>query len=640
MAFSNSKSKSAQTDLETYLCDPIFGRSMNHIIRQLPDAIANQIAAGEVVQRPASAVKELLENAVDAGASEVILQVKEGGKTFIQVVDNGRGMSEIDARMCFERHATSKIATFDDMLKLRTFGFRGEALASIAAVAQVELKTRQAESETGTFIRIDGSEFKGQEAIAADVGSTFTIKNLYYNVPARRNFLKSNQVELSHISEEFNRVALAHPEVGFSFYQAGALIQKLAPGKLAQRIAALFGESYREKILAVQEEVDFLKVWGYISKPELAKKSRGEQYFFANQRFIKNGYLHHAVMTAFEGMLPAATFPFYALFLELDPDKIDINVHPTKTEIKFENERLVYSVIQAAVRKALQQNLMVPRLDFEPPVSWLEAVVSRPGSESTATYSQRSVGFSGFQIPAPSNQEKQNQANWEKLYTPSTPSQQELLNRFEKQGQPTPLQKPETEPIAESTRQGLLNLHGQYLLAQVKSGMMLIHLQRAWERIHYERFLDQVANGNGASQQLLFPQTITLSPADMAVIEELGLEIRALGMDWEPFGGNSLLIRGVPPEMERQDPIRIIEQFLEQYKWNQTNLQIPKNQSVARALAKRNAQQQAFHHWQEPELKNLINQLFACQVPHYSPDQQPITRVVHLEEIEKLLGGS
>ncbi|HRH34794.1 MAG TPA: DNA mismatch repair endonuclease MutL, partial [Catalimonadaceae bacterium] len=439
---------------------------MNHIIRQLPDAIANQIAAGEVVQRPASAVKELLENAVDAGASEVILQVKEGGKTFIQVVDNGRGMSEIDARMCFERHATSKIATFDDMLKLRTFGFRGEALASIAAVAQVELKTRQAESETGTFIRIDGSEFKGQEAIAADVGSTFTIKNLYYNVPARRNFLKSNQVELSHISEEFNRVALAHPEVGFSFYQAGALIQKLAPGKLAQRIAALFGESYREKILAVQEEVDFLKVWGYISKPELAKKSRGEQYFFANQRFIKNGYLHHAVMTAFEGMLPAATFPFYALFLELDPDKIDINVHPTKTEIKFENERLVYSVIQAAVRKALQQNLMVPRLDFEPPVSWLEAVVSRPGSESTATHSQRSVGFSGFQIPAPSNQEKQNQANWEKLYTPSTPSQQELLNRFERQGQPTPFQKPETEPIVESTRQGLLNLHGQYLLAQ------------------------------------------------------------------------------------------------------------------------------------------------------------------------------
>lgn len=612
---------------------------MNHIIRQLPDAIANQIAAGEVVQRPASAVKELLENAVDAGATEVILHVKEGGKTFIQVVDNGKGMSEIDARMCFERHATSKITSFDDMLKLRTFGFRGEALASIAAVAQVELKTRQAENETGTLIRIDGSEFKGQEAVAADVGSTFTVKNLYYNVPARRNFLKSNPVELSHVSEEFNRVALAHPEVGFSFYQAGALIQKLAPGKLAQRIAAIFGEGYREKILPVSEEVDFLKVWGYISKPELAKKSRGEQYFFANQRFIRNGYLHHAVMTAFEGMLPAATFPFYALFLELDPEKIDINVHPTKTEIKFENERIVYSVIQAAVRKALQQNLMVPRLDFEPPVSWLEQVVQRPEPVSTQTSDR-------FRIESQSNraqnqQERHNLSNWEKLYTPSLPSQQELLNRFENQNQP---EKPQTSgveklPLPETSRQGLLNLHGQFLLAQVKSGLMLIHLQRAWERIHYERFLDQVAKGNGASQQLLFPQTISLPPGDRALIEELGSEIRALGLDWEPFGGNSLLLRGIPPEMDRQDPTTIFEQFLEQYKWNQTHLQIPKNQSVARALAKRNAQQQAFHYWQEPELKDLINQLFACQVPHYSPDQQPITRVLNLDEVEKTLGG-
>lgn len=612
--------------------------SMNHVIRQLPDSIANQIAAGEVVQRPASAVKELLENAVDAGASEVILQVKEGGKTFIQVIDNGQGMSELDARMCFERHATSKIATFDDMLKLRTFGFRGEALASIAAVAQVELKTRQADNETGTLIRIEGSEFKCQEAVVADVGSSFTIKNLYYNVPARRNFLKSNQVELSHVSEEFNRVALAHPEVGFSFYQAGALMQKLAPGKLAHRIAGIFGDSYREKILPVNEEVDFLKVWGYISKPELAKKSRGDQYFFANQRFIKNGYLHHAVMTAFEGMLPAATFPFYTLFLELDPDKIDINVHPTKTEIKFENERMVYSVIQAAVRRALQQNLMVPKLDFEPSVPWLETVISRPEQSSGKSFPEQTQ----WNPPAPRTGDAsfstQNQDNWQKLYVPKETSQQDLLKRFESDSEDK--QKPaevETRTQLEVERQGLMNLHGQYALAQVKSGLMMVHLQRAWERISYERFLNQVSTNSGASQQLLFPQTLTLSSADMGLINELGHEIRALGIDWEPFGGTSILLRGLPPEMDSQEPSAIFEQFLEQFKWNQSHLTIPKNQSLARALAKRNAQQQSFHHWKEAELKDLINQLFGCQIPHFSPDQQPITRVIALEQLENLL---
>lgn len=608
---------------------------MNHIIRQLPDAIANQIAAGEVVQRPASVVKELLENAVDAGATEIILQVKEGGKTWIQVTDNGNGMSEMDARMCFERHATSKIRQFDDMLRLRTFGFRGEALASIAAVAQVELKTRQPDAETGTLIRIEGSAFKGQELVAMDSGSSFIVKNLFYNVPARRNFLKSNQVEFSHLAEEFNRVALAHPEVAFSFYQAGALLQKLAPGKLAQRITGLFGENYRDKILSVQEDVDFLKVWGYISKPELAKKSRGEQYFFANQRFIKNGYLHHAVMTAFEGMLPAASFPFYALYLELDPQKIDINVHPTKTEIKFENERMVYSVIQAAVRKALQQNLMVPKIDFEPGISWIDTPVSRPQQPKQATLPETN----NFQPSAIRSQPGISQTSqWEKLFSPMADRKQDI-ERFDQnflQNEKPVKEKTESE-IPEGSKSNLLNLHGKWILAQVKSGLMLVHLQRAWERISYERFVHQISRGGGSSQQLLFPITLNINPVQWSLMQEIGPEIRALGMDWEPFGGNSIVIRGVPPEMDRQDPARLLEQWLEQFHWNQMHLKLPKNQSVARALAKKQAQQQEFHFWKDHELKDLINQLFACQIPHFTPDQSPITKVISLDELEAMM---
>lgn len=605
--------------------------TMDHIIRQLPDSIANQIAAGEVVQRPASVVKELLENAVDSGASEIILQVKEGGKTWIQVIDNGCGMSELDARMCFERHATSKIKSFDDMLRLRTFGFRGEALASISAVAQVEMKTRQPESETGTMIRIEGSDFKGQELVATEVGTSFLVKNLFFNVPARRNFLKSNQVEFAHISEELNRVALAHPGVGFTFYHAGALVQKLVPGKLAQRIAALFGESYREKILPLSEEVDFLKVWGYVSKPELAKKSRGEQYFFANQRYIKNGYLHHAVMNAFEGMLPASSFPFYAIFLELDPEKIDINVHPTKTEIKFENERMVYSVIQAAVRKSLQQTLMMPRLDFEPGISWLESAGFQK-EESSSFQIASKPDFAGGRMEF----DRKNQEGWEKIFTPLVPDRSNDLLKFENQPQKsTEATFPTLENgFEDNPRQALLNLHGRYILAQVKSGLMLVHLQRAWERIVYERFLDQMSKGNGASQQLLFPITLAMNAGQMALVTEIGDEIRKLGIDWEPFGGNNIIIRGLPPDIPQHDPGKILEQLLNQFQWNNDNLQIPKNQSIARALAKKYAAQQEFFFWSESELKDLINQLFACQVPHFAPDHEPITRVISLEKLE------
>jgi len=602
---------------------------VEHIIRLLSDAIANQIAAGEVVQRPASVVKELMENAIDAGANEVMLQVKEGGKTYIQVVDNGKGMSETDARMCFERHATSKIKLFEDMQKLHTFGFRGEALASIAAVAQVELKTRQINQDVGSLIKIEASDLKALEPIATEEGSSFTVKNLFFNVPARRNFLKSNQIELSHVSEEFNRVALAYPECGFRYYQAGALIMKAAPSNLAKRISSIFGDNYRDKILPIQEEVDFLKVTGFIGKPEISKKSRGEQYFFANKRFIKNAYLHHAVSTAFEGLLPQSNFPFYAIFLELDPAKIDINVHPTKTEIKFENERFVYSVIQAAVRKALQMNVMVPALDFEPPSPWLNQ------ASNFKAENRSNPSFENNQWRN-SNGNNSNAQSWEKLYTAPAKGNSELLNQFEGAGlSGNSNQKTQQETILEKSIP--FNLHGKYLMAQVKSGLLLIQMQRAWERITYERYLNQIQNRSSASQQLLFPKTIDFSPQDFSLLLELESEIRALGVDWEPFGGQSILLRGLPSDLTHLDPVRLFQEFFEQCKWNQRNLKLPNNQSIARALSKRNAQQQSFHHWRDSELNDLINQLFACQVPSLTPDQLPISKVISIEEIEHWL---
>lgn len=600
---------------------------MNHVIRLLPDAIANQIAAGEVVQRPASVVKELLENAIDAGATSISLLIKEGGKTLIQVIDNGSGMSEADARMSFERHATSKIKAFDDMLSLKTFGFRGEALASIAAVAQVEMKTRMANAEVGTQLRIEGSEFKSQDLVAADVGTSITVKNLFFNVPARRNFLKSNQVEFSHISDELNRVALAWPEVGFSFYQGGVLLQKLPAGTLAQRIVALFGENVREKIVSISEETDFLKVAGYIGKPEAARKTRGEQYFFANRRYIRNAYLHHAVMTAFEGLLAQASFPFYILNLELDPEKIDINVHPTKTEIKFENERFVYSVVQAAVRKALHKTLAVPELDFEPPSPWLATLSSPP--------TQRSPVFTP--TSRPDTVGKSNLDNWTRMFSNQAVSPKQRIQQFETErsgDQPLPAQSdPLEEKINAPDRPGLFNLHGKYLLAQVKSGFMAIDLQRAWERIGYERYINQINHQNASSQQLLFPKSIELSASDFALVQEMDAEIRALGIDWEPFGGTTLLLRGMPSDAAQQDPVLLFQHFLEQYKWNQTHLQVPRSHSVARALAKRNAQQQQFHYWKDAELNDLVHQLFACTVPQFAPDQQPVLKVITLEEV-------
>ncbi len=594
---------------------------MESLIRLLPDALANQIAAGEVVQRPASVVKELMENAVDAGADSIVLKVREGGKTFIQVSDNGRGMNELDARLCFERHATSKIREFDDMLRLSTYGFRGEALASIAAVSQLELRTRQEASETGTLIRMEGGECKANELVACDKGSSFSIRNLFFNVPARRNFLKSVQVEHSHVSEEFNRVALAYPGIAFQFFNGESQLVKTVPGNLARRICSVFGESYRENLLPVSEDTDFIRISGYVGKPGLSRKTRGEQYFFANNRFIRNGYLHHAVTTAFEGLLPSSAFPFYVLFLEIGPEKIDINVHPTKTEIKFENERFVYSVIQAAVRKALQQSMLVPALDFEPTSPWLSQISRQDSPEIRTGFNPENAGWQKPEAPV---------RHWEKLY-----EQEDKDRRISEFESPATLPLPTTVISTEKPKP--FNLHGRYLLYQVKSGLMLIDMARAWERIVYEDLLEKAESGNAASQQLLFPVNLDFSETDYRLLEEMAAEIRALGIHWEPFGKRSLVLTALPPSLAQADPARLFQDFLEQYRWNAGKLKVPRSQAIQRALAKKSSLSQSFQQWNEGELLELVNRLFACKVNHQSPDGQAISRIVDLTELGGLL---
>lgn len=589
---------------------------MESLIRLLPDALANQIAAGEVVQRPASVVKELLENAVDAGADSILLKVREGGKTFIQVSDNGRGMSEADARMCFERHATSKIREFDDMQRLNTYGFRGEALASIAAVSQLELRTRQEQSETGTLIRMEGGDCKANEVVACEKGSSFLVRNLFFNVPARRNFLKSVQVEHSHVAEEFHRVALAYPEIGFQFFNGENQVLKMQPGNLARRICSVFGDSYREQLLPVSEETDFLRISGFVGKPGISRKTRGEQYFFANNRYIRNGYLHHAVSTAFEGLLSQSAFPFYVLFLEIGPEKIDINVHPTKTEIKFENERFVYSVIQAAVRKALQQSMLVPALDFEPVSPWLSQI-TRP--EVPVQASGLRPGWQDHSSPPVKH--------WEKLY-----------EQADKDRRIADFEAPASLPLPQSSEKPKpLNLHGRYLLYQVKSGLMLIDMARAWERIVYEELLEKSEGGNAVSQQLLFPVTLEFSEPDFRLLEEMGDEIRSLGIAWEAFGKRSLVLTGLPQSLAQAEPEKLFQDFLEQYRWNAGKLKIPRSQAIQRALAKKSSQSQSFHQWKEGELLELVNRLFACRVNHQSPDGQVISRIIPLNELGEWL---
>lgn len=590
---------------------------MSDIIRLLPDSIANQIAAGEVIQRPASAVKELMENAVDAGATEIRLVLKDAGKVLIQVIDNGSGMSDTDARMSFERHATSKIRTADDIFTIRTKGFRGEALASIASIAQVEMRTRLHDQELGTRIVIEGFEVKSQEQYQCPGGTNIQVKNLFYNVPARRNFLKSNTVELKHIIDEFERVVLAHPNIFFSLQHNGVELFHLKPGNHRQRVIHLFGNNYNEKLVPVEENTSVANIRGFIGKPDSAKKTKGEQFFFVNNRFIRSPYLHHAVMSVYEELIPESSYPLYTIYIDIDPSRIDVNVHPTKQEIKFEDERIIYTFIQAGVRHALAQYSVTPTLDFDQDPTF----ANLPGFYKKQETIGKNISFKTFES---------------KINERPLPERPQFpdLNKI--------TATPEAEQITTLQTSGddryestpAFQIHQQYIVTQIKSGFIVIDQQAAHERVLYEKYLHRLQNKKHHSQQQLFPQTLQLSAADAAIFRSLIDDVNNLGFDIQPFGKDAFVIHGIPAEFENNNEQKVIEDLIEQFKEDKSALKLNKHITIARALARGNAIKRG-QRLDEKGMRHLMDELFACATPYISPSGNLTFTTFTLEALAK-----
>ncbi len=599
---------------------------MADVIRLLPDNVANQIAAGEVVQRPASVVKELLENSVDAGASQIVVVVKDAGRTLVQVTDDGTGMSAMDARMCFERHATSKIRAADDLSTVQTKGFRGEALASIAAVAQVEMTTREPDEEVGTRILIEGNRVQSQEPWAGASGTTIAVRSLFYNVPARRQFLKSDGVELKHVLEEFHRVALAHPEVGFQLIHNGQEEFNLQAGNVRQRIVGLFGRKHDERLVPVEEATEIIRVDGFIVKPEFAKRSRGEQYFFVNRRFIRSGYLEHAVRRAYEELVTKDSYPGWFLFLDLDPAQIDINIHPTKTEIKFRDERTIYAVVHAAVRRALGRFNITPSLDFEPEPAMLAAFGQANVTTKVASVpAWRPNDLGAFNAPP-----KPSAAGWQQLFDLGGASPEGDPTRIDTTDRVLPSRESEGIP----GERPVFQFHGTYIIAQLRSGFMVVDQQRAHERILYERNLKQLESGAGSSQTQLFPRNVELSAQDMALVQEILPELRALGLDIEFFGGRTVQVNGMPAEAPDDDPTRLLESILEQLKVEKGGLRNERHQVLARTMASTMAMRPG-RVLDTMAMHDLIDRLFACSIPTHTAAGKPTLITYGLDELNE-----
>ena len=643
---------------------------MLDIIHLLPDSIANQIAAGEVVQRPASVVKELMENSIDAQANNIQLIVKDAGRTLIQVIDDGMGMSATDARMSFERHATSKIRTADDLFSILTMGFRGEALASIAAISQVELRSRRMIDEVGTMIRIEGSEINSQESVSCTKGTNFQVKNLFFNVPARRNFLKSNPVEMKHILDEFQRVSLAHPEITFTLYHNDVEVYNLPAGKLSRRIVDIFGKTYREQLASCEEETPFVNISGYLGKPESAKKGRGEQFFFVNKRFIKHNYLHHAVLSAFESTIPEGSSPFYVLFIEINPSHIDINIHPTKTEIKFDDERAVYAIIRSAVRRAIGVYNLTPTIDFDSDINFANLTNTNRFSDSPNPVKPSFSGLNDFENARNSSQQGTYQPqqvddyrekrgagqrgagqrdnasstpeNWRKLFEgleSFKPNNQSTLGFDSEQmtmGSKANVISDESRRIAEIQEISAIQIQNRFIIAQAKSGLMLIDQRAAYERILYEKYYNNLNNKKSFTQQLLFPKTLDLQPADYQLVIEIQEEIKALGFSFEEFGQHTIKINGVPPEVQEENEKEIFEGLVQQFKTNQTDLQLDRIENVARSFSKRSSSKY-MGELSKIEINLLIHQLFETALPSYTPNGEPIMTILSLDQLAELL---
>ena len=603
---------------------------MLDIIKLLPDSVANQIAAGEVIQRPASAVKELMENALDAGATQIDLVVKDAGKSMIMVIDNGCGMSETDARLCFERHATSKISKAEDLFAIRTMGFRGEALASIAAIAQVELKTRRKEDEVGTKIINEGSVVKEQSLVPMQPGTSFTVKNLFFNVPARRNFLKSTQAEMRHVVEEFTRVSLMNPEIGFTLTSDGKELYHLYPGNLKQRIMGLFGSNYEEKLLPVRQEAERVRIDGYIVKAEFAKKTRGEQYFFVNKRFIKHAYLHHAIENAYMEMISQDSFPGYFLNIEVDPSDIDINIHPTKTEVNFLDVKLVYAILHAAVRKAIGQHNLSPMIDFDesPDLNkdfGAAFAMSKPLAIPNIPLDPNFNPFRKEGSPRETHydntfhrENNTNPGDWRLLYGERTDLPNESF-----------IPKEDAKPNNQ-----YLQVNQSYIVTAIKSGMLVIDQNLAHSRVLFEKFLKEMENHSGVSQQELFPQAMSLNLNDASLLKEMMPELENLGFVLEQANPTTFMINGTPSDAAGCDAVDLLEKILDNYKINTTDLQLDRKLNLAKTMAAQLAIKPQTR-LSEMEMQNLVDQLFACNVAEVAPNGKKIYVILNMEDLFK-----
>ena len=609
---------------------------MSNYIKLLPDSVANQIAAGEVIQRPASAVKELLENAVDAGALEIDLIIKDAGKTLIQVIDNGCGMSAVDARMCFERHATSKISSADDLFAIRTMGFRGEALASVAAIAQVEIKTKPTEDEIGSCLKIEGSKVISQEPCQCSPGTNISVKNLFYNVPARRNFLKSNNAETRHIIEEFIRVSAIQPKVAFLMIHNGKVVFKLVKGGLKSRIVGLFGNSYNQKLLPVEQKTEILTIKGFIGKPEYARKTRGEQYFFVNKRFIKHPYLHHAVNNAYAELIPADSFPSYFLNIEIDPKEIDINIHPTKTEINFRDAKYVYAVMQAAVKQSIGQYSLTPTIDFDVDPAIELVLGNRPKEGIKQPEISINPEYNPFKqsrdvaIEIPPHRDKNKTENWEELYKHHL-SKDSNTDQTEKADENNDFElklKQESEKF--------FQIQNTYIASNVRSGLMVIDQHKAHERILYEYYLKKLKETSHGSQQMLFPQNIRLSPGDAEIIRELKNELVKLGYILEPLGKNGFVINGIPADLEESNSVDVLERIIENHKKHLKDINYDKSINLARSMAV-NLAVKSGAKLQEKEMANIFDSLFACEVPETALDGKKTLAIIPINDFEHYL---
>lgn len=619
---------------------------MSNQIQLLPDPIANQIAAGEVIQRPASVVKELLENAIDAGATSIQLIIEDAGKTKIQVIDNGSGMGSIDARMCFEKHATSKIRSAEDLFNLATKGFRGEALASIAAIAHVELKTKRSENELATLIEIEGSEIVSDKECAAPNGTSFSIKNLFYNVPARRKFLKSDSVETKHIIEEFQRVALPHPEIAFQLINNQSEVYNLAKGSLRQRIVAIFGKAYDEKIVPLDEETSIVDVKGFIGKPESAKKTRGEQYFFVNDRFIKSFYLQHAVSKAYDDLLAEKSYPSFFIFLSIDPESIDVNIHPTKTEIKFEEEKSIYAIIRSAVKQALGKYNIAPTLDFDQESSFDQfgtfnpsEPVSPPEIKVDKTYNP----FESKDDSRPSgNSGGGSYSNSRSSYTESFKRGREEQNwesffeDLEEKGEIIYEEEKEQETLFEKDLGASLffQIQGGFIITQMKEGLIIIDQHHAHERVLYEQFISSMEDHSKTVQQLLFPENMELTASDYVLMEGMFEDLQLMGFDVRPFGKNTVAIYGAPAILQEANVKSILENLMEHAKSSSGWLSSDIQDKLARKLAHLGAISR-MKKMSSEEMEALVGQLFQCQQAQLTPDGKP-TMIKHgLKDLQK-----